>query len=174
MWASRPAGRNHASRLISSSPACTTGVKPTAAGLVRFAYNINFAPPSSAGNRFNTIARHTGVMNDIGTRGVDVTSNAARFLAGVKYSFAWGDGDIATTYSKNKVEQASYNGLTLTGTCRVFGLPSTSQPPVPTSTASTYITIATPRIKDNPKVPVDLLVYNSRPASEWRRSNILL
>jgi iron complex outermembrane recepter protein len=117
--------------------AATTAVKPTAAGLVPFTYDITFAP-GVAGNPFSTPARYTGVLNDIGLRDVDVKSDTDRFLGGLKYTFAGWDGDSAIGWSKNKVDQTSLNGLTLSGTSAVFGVPATPQPPIPTSTGSTY------------------------------------
>jgi iron complex outermembrane receptor protein len=121
----------------SSFFAATTAVKPTAAGLVPFTYDITFAP-GVAGNPYNTPARYTGVMNDLGTRDVDVRSDTGRFLAGLKYTFGGWDGDSAVGYSKNKVTQLSLNGMTLSGTSAAFGIPTSPQPPVPTSTSSTY------------------------------------
>ena len=115
----------------------TTAVKPTAVGLVPFTYDINFAP-GVAGNPFGTLARYTGVLNDIGNRDVDVKSDTKRFLAGLKYTFAGWDGDSAVSWSKNEVDQTSFNGITLAGTSAAFGVPATPQPPIPTSTSSAY------------------------------------
>ena len=115
----------------------TTGLTQTAAGLAPFTYNINFAP-GSAGNPFPTVARYTGSLNDLGSRNAEITSDTARLLAGLTYTFASWDFDSAVGYSRNKVDQDNLNRISLAGTSAAFGVPSTRQPPVPTSTASSY------------------------------------
>jgi iron complex outermembrane receptor protein len=115
----------------------TTGLQSTPAGLVPFTYNINFAP-GVAGNPFPTAARYSGVMGDLGTRNNDVTSDTGRLVAGLTYTLANWDLDSAAGYSRNKVTQISENNLTLSGVSAAFGVPTSPQPPVPTSTSSTY------------------------------------
>ncbi len=115
----------------------TTGLNPTVAGLVPFTYNINFAP-GVAGNPYNSAARYQGVLADMGTRNTDITSDTGRFLIGMKYTFAGWDGDSAIGYSKNKIDQVNSNGLSIAGVGNAFGVTSAVQPPVPTSTSSTY------------------------------------
>ena len=115
----------------------TTGLTQTAAGLAPFTYNINFAP-GVAGNPFPTRARYTGSLNDLGSRNVEITSDSARLLAGLIYTLGTWDLDSAVGYSRNKVDAANLNRISLAGTSAAFGVPSTRQPPVPTSTASAY------------------------------------
>jgi iron complex outermembrane receptor protein len=115
----------------------TTGLSPSPAGLVPFPYNINFTP-GTAGNPFSTNARYTGVQQDLGTRDLDITSDTGRLVTGLTYSFANWDLDSAAGYSRNKVEALNNNRLSLGGVGAVFGVPSTPQPPIPTSTSSTY------------------------------------
>lgn len=115
----------------------TTGLQQTAAGLRPFTYNINFAPGAS-GNPFSTPARYQGVLNDLGTRDLEITSDTSRFVGGLKYTVAGWDGDSAVGYSKNKIEQTNIHRITLSGTSAVFGVPTSPQPPLPTSTSSAY------------------------------------
>ena len=115
----------------------TTGLQATAAGLRPYPYNINFAP-GVAGNPFPTIARYNGVLADQGTRDSDIKSDTGRLLVGATYSFANWDFDSAVGYSRNKVTQDNANRITLSGTSAVFNIPTTPQPPIPTSTASAY------------------------------------
>ncbi len=115
----------------------TTGLSQTAAGLRPFPYNINFNP-GVAGNPYATRARYVGVLGDLGTRDTDITSDTGRFLVGLKSTLSAWDVDSAVGYSRNKVESFNTNRLSITGTSAVFGVPTTVQPPVPTSSASTY------------------------------------
>jgi iron complex outermembrane receptor protein len=115
----------------------TTGLIPTSAGLSPFTYNVNFAP-GVAGNPFSTNARYNGVQADLGTRNNDISSDSTRFLAGVNWTAMNIDFDSAVGYSKNEVESQNQNRMTLSGTSAAFGVPSTRQPPIPTSTSSTY------------------------------------
>lgn len=115
----------------------TTGLTATAAGLRPFAYNINFAP-GVAGNPFTTNARYVGVFQDMGTRNNDITSDSFRGVVGAQYQVGDWYLDSAAGLSMNKVTSINENRITLAGTSSVFGVPSTSQPPVPTSTSSAY------------------------------------
>ncbi|MEO8524027.1 MAG: TonB-dependent receptor [Caldimonas sp.] len=115
----------------------TTGLESTPAGLVPFSYNVTFAP-GVAGNPFATNARYSGVNTDLGTRNNDVTSDTGRFVAGLTYTLGTWDLDSAAGYSRNSVKAISQNNLSLAGTSAAFGVPTTPQPPVPVSTASTY------------------------------------
>ncbi len=115
----------------------TTGLTPTSAGLRPFTYNVNFAP-GVAGNPFDTNARYVGSLNDIGTRNNELTSDTLRAVGGLRYLLGKWDMESAVGLSKNKVEAFNTNRLSLAGTSAVFGIPTTPQPPVPVSTASTY------------------------------------
>lgn len=115
----------------------TTGLTNTAAGLRPFTYNINFAPGAS-GNPFSTPARYVGVLQDMGTRDTDITSDTLRALAGVKYTFGGWDGETAVGYSRNEVEAFFLNRLRIDGVSGLFGVGTGAQPPVPTSTGSSY------------------------------------
>ncbi|MBK8324939.1 MAG: TonB-dependent receptor [Betaproteobacteria bacterium] len=115
----------------------TTGLTQTSAGLRPFTYNINFAPGVS-GNPFTSNARYTGVQADLGTRNNDISSDSTRFLAGLNWTAFSMDFDSAVGYSKNEVESQNQNRMTLSGTSAAFGVPSTPQPPIPTSTSATY------------------------------------
>lgn len=115
----------------------TTGLRQTAAGLQPFTYNIRFAP-GVAGNPFSTPALYTGVMTQLGTRDLDQRSDTWRVLAGANYTLRNWDFDSAVGWSKNEIEANNLRRLSLSGTSAVFGVPSTPQPPVPTSTASQY------------------------------------
>lgn len=115
----------------------TTGLTQTAAGLRPFTYNINFAPGVS-GNPFSTNARYNGVQADLGTRNNDITSDSFRILGGINWTAFNFDFDSAIGFSKNEVESQNQNRMTLSGTSAAFGVPSTPQPPIPTSTAATY------------------------------------
>ncbi|MBL8301954.1 MAG: TonB-dependent receptor, partial [Ideonella sp.] len=115
----------------------TTGLQQTAAGLRPFAYNVNFAP-GVAGNPFSSNARYVGVLNDMGTRDNEITSDTVRVLAGLTYSFGTWDFDTGVTFSKNEVDTLNTNRISLNGTSALFGIPTTPQPPVPTSVTSTY------------------------------------
>ena len=100
-------------------------------------FNITFAP-GVAGNPYSTPAQYNGVVADLGTQDAEITSDSLRFLTGVKYTFAGWDGDSAIGYSKNKVDRLSLNSLSLSRTAAAFGVSSSVQPPIPTSTSSTY------------------------------------
>ena len=151
----------------------TTALNATPAGLVPFGYNINFAP-GVAGNPFPTVARYTGVMGDMGTRNTDVTSDTGRFLAGLTYTLGSWDLDSAAGYSHNKVKAISQNNLTLSGTSAAFGVPTTLQPPVPTSTSSTYnlddftqnsAAVRQSMLLDSPRVATSTLYFIDTKAS---------
>jgi iron complex outermembrane receptor protein len=115
----------------------TTALTQTAAGLRPFTYNINFAP-GVAGNPFPTNARYVGVLADMGTRDNDITSDTYRVLGGLKYTFGSWDFDSGLTFAKNKVENMNITRLSRDGVSAVFGVTSAPQPPIPTSTSSTY------------------------------------
>jgi iron complex outermembrane recepter protein len=115
----------------------TTALQQTAAGLRPFTYNIRFAP-GVAGNPFPSNALYTGVNLDLGTRDLDQRSDTLRLLAGANYTFRNWDFDSAVGWSRNEIDQNNTNRMTLSGTSAVFGVPTTPQPPVPTSTAATY------------------------------------
>lgn len=102
-----------------------------------FTYNINFAP-GVAGNPFPTNARYVGVLQDMGTRDTDITSDTFRGIAGLRYSVRGWDLDSAVGYSKNEVEAAFKNRLSIAGVSSVFGVGTGPQPPVPTSNSSSY------------------------------------
>lgn len=115
----------------------TTGLHQTAAGLSPFTYQIRFAP-GVAGNPFNTPATYSGVMTQLGTRNTDQQSETWRVLAGANYTWRNWDFDSALGWSRNEIDASFPNRLLLSGTSAVFGVPSTPQPPVPTSTSSQY------------------------------------
>ena len=115
----------------------TTGLTPTAAGLRPFTYNITFAP-GAAGNPFTTNARYVGVLNDMGTRDTEVTSESIRFLGGLNYSFGSWDFDTGLGFAKNEVESFNFNRLSLEGVSSLFGVSTNPQPPVPVSSGSSY------------------------------------
>ncbi len=115
----------------------TTGLQQTAGGLRPFTYQIRFAP-GVAGNPFPTNALWSGNLYSLGTRDNDIQSDTLRFLTGAKYAIANWDLDSALGYSKNEVDNSNINRITLSGTSAVFGVPSTPQPPVPTSTSATF------------------------------------
>jgi iron complex outermembrane recepter protein len=116
----------------------TTGLNRGAAGtLVPFTYNINFAP-GVAGNPFPTNARYVGSLKDFGTRDAEVISDTLRTIAGVSYQVGSWDIDSAAGFSLTDVNALFTNRITLAGTSAAFGVPTTSQPPIPTSTSSTY------------------------------------
>ena len=117
--------------------AATTALTQTAAGLRPFTYNIRFAP-GVAGNPFGTNAVYTGVLQDLGTRDLDQRSDTWRVLGGANYTVKNWDLDSAIGWSRNEVDQHNLNAITLSGTSAVFGVPSTPQPPVPTSTSAVY------------------------------------
>ena len=115
----------------------TTGLQQTAAGLLPFTYQIRFAP-GVAGNPFPTNALWSGNLYSLGTRDNEIQSDTLRFLTGAKYALSTWDLDSAIGYSKNEVDNSNINRITLSGTSAVFGVPSTPQPPVPTSTSATF------------------------------------
>jgi len=115
----------------------TTGLSQTAAGLRPFTYNITFAP-GAAGNPFSGNARYVGVLNDMGTRDTDITSDTARILAGLNYSFGTWDFDSGIGYAKNDVESKYTNRLSIAGVSSLFGVTTSPQPPVPVSSGSAY------------------------------------
>jgi len=100
-------------------------------------FNINFAP-GSAGNPFNSLARYSGVQQDMGTRDTAIKSDSTRVLAGLKYSIGAWDGDSAVGWSRNEVSADNFNRLDIRGIGAVFGVSTGRQPPIPTSTSSTY------------------------------------
>jgi iron complex outermembrane receptor protein len=115
----------------------TTGLQQTSGGLRPFTYNINLAP-GVAGNPFATNARFSGNQGDLGTRDQRTVSDSIRVLAGANYTIGRWDLDSAVGWSRNKVDQDNFNRLTLAGVSSAFGIPSTPQPPIPTSTSSRY------------------------------------
>jgi iron complex outermembrane recepter protein len=115
----------------------TTGLEPTAAGLRPFSYNINFAP-GAAGNPFGTTAQYAGALMDVGTRDAEVTSDSLRTLAGLKYGISSWELDSAIGYSQTDVTANNLNRLSKAGVSAAFNVPSTAQPPRPTSTSSVY------------------------------------
>jgi iron complex outermembrane recepter protein len=115
----------------------TTGLTTTPAGLRPYTYNINFAP-GVAGNPLTSNARYVGVLNDLGTRDNEIRSDTVRSVLGANWRLRDWDLDSALVYADNRVQSDNLNRLELIGTSAVFGVPTTPQPPVPTSTASTY------------------------------------
>ncbi len=115
----------------------TTGLEQTVAGLRPFPYNITFAP-GVAGNPYTVNARYNGVLQDEGTRDNHITSDSARFLAGITYSKGDWDLDSGMGISRNSVNSLNNNRITLSGTSATFGVPTTPQPPVPISASSVY------------------------------------
>ena len=115
----------------------TTGLTQTSVGLRPFSYTVNFAP-GVAGNPFSTLARYAGALNNSGTRNSEITSDTFRLLGGLKYSFGVFDGDSAIGYSKNKVRSDGTNRLRIDNVSAAFGITAAAQPPIPTSTSSTY------------------------------------
>lgn len=115
----------------------TTGLQQTAAGLRPYPYNITFAP-GVAGNPFTTNARYVGVLNDLGTRDTEITSDTYRVLVGAKYSLGSFDLDSGIGASRNSVQSFNTNRLSKAGVSGVFGVPTTPQPPTPVSTATAY------------------------------------
>lgn len=113
----------------------TTGLQQTPQGLRPFTYNITFAP-GVAGNPLGQNARFSGNLHALGTRDLEITSDSYRGLVGAKYGFGSWDLDSAVGYSKNEVEQMNIRRITLSGTSAVFNVPTTPQPPVPVSNAS--------------------------------------
>jgi iron complex outermembrane recepter protein len=115
----------------------STGLTQTAVGLRPFAYTTNFAP-GVAGNPFDSLARYAGSLNDMGTRDTEVKSDTYRTLAGIKWTIGNWDGDSAVGWSRNEATSSNFNRLRIDGVSAAFGIPSTAQPPIPTSTASAY------------------------------------
>ncbi len=115
----------------------TTGLTQTAVGLRPFTYTVNFAP-GAAGNPFNSLARYTGSLSDMGTRDTSIKSDTLRALAGVKWNIGSWDGETAVGWSKNEVTSSNFNRLRIDGVSSAFGITTAAQPPVPTSTSSTY------------------------------------
>jgi len=126
----------------------TTGLKPTSVGLQPFAYNVTFAP-GSAGNPFSTPARYgiaaasgtaavQSALNDMGTRDTAIKSDTYRVLAGLKWTAGSWDGDSAVGWSRNEVTSSNYNRLRIDGVSAAFGITTAAQPPIPTSSSSTY------------------------------------
>ena len=115
----------------------TTGLTQTLVGLRPFSYTVNFAP-GVAGNPFSTLARYAGALNNSGTRNSEIASDTFRLLGGLKYSFGAFDGDSAIGYSKNKVRSDGTNRLRIDNVSAAFGITAAAQPPIPTSTSSTY------------------------------------
>jgi iron complex outermembrane receptor protein len=115
----------------------TTGLQQTPAGLRPFVYNVTFAP-GVAGNPYATNARYVGVQTDLGTRDSHITSDTGRFVTGLNYTLAGWDFDSGAGFSRNNVKTEYLNRTTLAGTSAAFNVPTTPQPPVPISTASSY------------------------------------
>lgn len=113
----------------------TTALQQTAAGLRPFSYTVNFAP-GAAGNPYSTPARITGNLQDFGTRDQKTESDTLRVLGGLSYTIRNWDFDSAVGFSRNEISQNNINRITLSGTSSVLGIPSTPQPPVPTSTST--------------------------------------
>jgi iron complex outermembrane receptor protein len=114
----------------------SVGLSQTPQGLQPFTYNITFAP-GVAGNPLGENARFTGNLYSLGTRDLEITSDTLRGLVGSKYGFGTWDFDSAIGYSRNEIDQNNINRITLSGTSATFGVPTTPQPPVPVSNAST-------------------------------------
>jgi len=129
---------NKTHQTFQNAAPASTGLTSTPAGLRPFPYTVNFAP-GVAGNPFTTgLARYVGVLNDIGTRDNDIKSDSLRLLVGAKYTVGTWDLDSGVSFSKNKVTALNQNRITLAGTSALFGIGTGVQPPVPTSTSSTY------------------------------------
>ncbi len=99
-------------------------------------FNAIFAP-GAAGNPLPFNATYAGVLNDLGPRGGDTTSDALRLLAGMKYGIGDWEFDSAVGYSKSEIDTEPRSQLAQ-GTLAAFGLPDARQPPTPTSTSSPY------------------------------------
>jgi iron complex outermembrane receptor protein len=99
----------------------------------------------------------------MGSRDAHIQSDSGRLLAGLLYSFSNWDFDSAVGYSKNKVDADFTNRLSKSGVSAAFGIPTTPQPPVPTTTSSTYqlddFTLNSDAVRDS------LRVANSRKAT---------
>ena len=115
----------------------TTGLTQTSVGLRPFSYTVNFAP-GVAGNPYSTLARYAGSLGGVGTRNSEIVSDTFRLLGGLKYSIGSWDGDSAIGYSKNKVQSDGTNRMRIDGVSAAFGISAAAQPPIPTSTSSTY------------------------------------
>jgi iron complex outermembrane receptor protein len=115
----------------------TTGLRQTSAGLSPFTYNIVFGP-GVAGNPLAGNAFYSGVLNDLGTRDTEISSDTLRALFGTKLDIGGWNIDAAAGYSKNDLEFKLINRITLNGTSAVFGVPTSPQPPTPVSAGATY------------------------------------
>ena len=69
-------------------------------------------------------------------RGFDIRT--VRAVTGLTWSLGSWDFDSAVGASRNQVTNNYMNRITLSGTSSLFGVSSAQQPPIPTSTATTY------------------------------------
>lgn len=79
-----------------------------------------------------------GVQQDLGTRDSVIKSNTGRFVAGLDSNIAGWDFDSGVGFSKNLSTTENLHRTTLSGTSAAFNVPTSPQPPIPISTASTY------------------------------------
>ena len=115
----------------------TTALNQTPNGLQPFAYNIIYGP-GVAGNPFGGNATFTGNLQGLGTRNTEIESDTYRGLLGLRYGFGTWDLESAAGYSKNEIESKGTNRATKSGISAAFNVPTTVQPPTPTSTSATY------------------------------------
>jgi iron complex outermembrane receptor protein len=128
------------SKFIYTEPSFANGTRfypvPPPALLAASPFNAIFAP-GSAGNPLSVNARYFGVLNDLGARHSDITSDAFRILAGLKFSSGGWNYDSAVGYSMSDVAQ-KINVLLTQGTVAALGMPDTLQPPTPITSNSLY------------------------------------
>ncbi|WP_186830550.1 TonB-dependent receptor [Mitsuaria sp. TWR114] len=129
--------RSDTTQTFQSASFVSTGLTTVAGQLQPFSYTANFAP-GVAGNPFSNRARYVGVLNDMGTRDNEIRSDSLRAVAGVSYTIGSWDFDSAVGYSSTDTTSKNLNRLTLAGTSAAFGIPTSAQPPVPLSSASSY------------------------------------
>jgi iron complex outermembrane receptor protein len=115
----------------------TTALEQTPVGLRPFTFNITLADGVAGNPYVGSAARFTGNIFGLGARTSEITSDSLRGLVGAKYGFGNWDLDSALGYSKNEVENVGKNRLSKAAVGTVFNIPTTAQPPEPTSNAST-------------------------------------
>jgi iron complex outermembrane receptor protein len=130
--------RNETNYIFQEAAPATTRFAPIAgqAGFTAQPFNQIYAPGAS-GNPFAANATYAGVYQDLGLRTTDVTSDAVRLLAGLKYSFGTWDFDSAAWYSYSEVDQVQ-TGLLTTGVLKGLNVPDRAQPPTPIVSGGAY------------------------------------